>query len=248
MLLDIRTSKASPCYTCSMTERSPFGIDEWYHCYNRGVDKRIVFEDTGDYNRFLLLLYLGNGSVPLRIANIKDKNIRAVLKDSSLERGEPVVEIGAYILMPNHFHLLLKEIIEGGITIFMQRIFTAFTMYFNKKYERTGVLFAGPFKSRHVDDDRYLKQLVSYLHLNAAELFDQKWKNGLGNIRIIKRRLMEYSYSSFPDFLRQQRPERKILGDSIFELFDTIPTLEEIVDDANAYYMEHPESDSKARP
>lgn len=225
-----------------MAERSPFGIDEWYHCYNRGVDKRVIFEDAGDYNRFLLLLYLGNGSVPLHIANIKDKSIRAVLEDSSLEREEPVVEIGAYILMPNHFHLLLKEIMEGGITIFMQRIFTAFTMYFNKKYERTGALFAGPFKSRHVDDDRYLKHLVSYLHLNAAELFDQRWKDGLGNIGRIKSRLMEYPYSSLPDFLRQQRLERKILGDSIFELFDTIPTLEEIVDDANAYYTEHPET------
>lgn len=231
-----------------MAERIQFGVDEWYHCYNRGVDKRIIFENAGDYNRFLLLLYLGNGSVPIRIANIKDKSIRAVLEDSSLERGEPVVEIGAYILMPNHFHLLLKEIIEDGIAIFTQRIFTAFTMYFNKKYERTGALFAGPFKSRHVDDDRYLKQLVSYLHLNAAELFDQRWKDGLGNIGIIKRRLMEYPYSSLPDFLRQQRSERKILGDSIFELFDVIPTLEEIIDDANAYYVEHLESDSKARP
>lgn len=231
-----------------MAERSPFGIDEWYHCYNRGVDKRTVFEDVGDYNRFLLLLYLGNGSVPLHIANLKDKNIRAVLEDTSIERGEPLVEIGAYTLIPNHFHLLLKEIREDGIAMFMQRIFTAFTMYFNKKYERTGALFAGPFKSRHVDDDRYLKQIVSYLHLNAAELFDPKWKDGLGNIEIIQERLVEYPYSSLPDFLGHERPERKILGNSIYELFDTIPTLKEIVNDANAYYIEHSEDDSKARP
>ena len=221
-----------------MAVRNPFAVDEWYHCYNRGVDKRTVFEDAGDYNRFLLLLYLGNGSVPLRLSNLKNQNIRAVLKDISLEREEPLVEIGTYTLMPNHFHLALKEITKSGIAIFMQKIFTAYTMYFNKKYERTGALFAGPFKSRHVDDDRYLKHLVSYQHLNVVELFEPKWKDGFGNLKKIERQLKEYPYSSLPDFLGHKRPERKILGDSIFELYDSIPTLTEIIDDAHAYYAE----------
>ena len=227
-----------------MAVRSPLAPDEWYHCYNRGVDKRIVFEDAGDYNRFLLLLYMGNGSVPLRLSNLRNRNIRAVLEDTSFERGEPVVEIGAYTLMPNHFHLALKEILEGGIAIFMQRIFTAYTMYFNKKYERTGALFAGPFKSRHVTDDRYLKKLISYLHLNAAELFDSRWKDGIGDIEKIKKSLPGYPYSSLPDFLGHERPERRILGNSIFELFDFLPTLQETVDEANDYYIEHPEHTS----
>ena len=226
-----------------MAERSPFGVGEWYHCYNRGVDKRIIFEDAGDYNRFLLLLYLGNGSVPLRISNIKNRNLCAVLENESIERGEPVVEIGAYALVPNHFHLILKEIVEGGITMFTQRIFTAYTMYFNKKYERTGNLLSGVFKSRHIDDDSYLKQVVSYVHLNPAELFDLKWKDGKGNLKKIEQCLTEYHYSSLPDFLGHKRPERKILGDSVFELFETIPTLEEMVEEANAYYIEHPKSD-----
>lgn len=225
-----------------MTERSPFGVGEWYHCYNRGVDKRIVFENAGDYNRFLLLLYLGNGSVPLRLANLKNHNIRIVIEDASLERGEPLVEIGAYTLMPNHFHLTLKEILEGGIVMFMQKIFTAYTMYFNRKYERTGALFAGPFKSRHVDDDRYFKQLVSYLHLNAAELFEPRWKDGFGNLEKIEKQLAAYPYSSLPDFLGKTRHERKILGGSIFELYDSIPTLNEIIEDAHAYYAEHSEN------
>ena len=223
-----------------MATRNPFAQDEWYHCYNRGVDKRTVFENAVDYNRFLLLLYMGNGSVPLHLSNLKDKNIRTVLADASLERGESVVEIGAYILMPNHFHLVLREIQVGGITTFMQRIFTAYTMYFNKKYERTGALFAGPFKSRHVADDRYFKKLISYLHLNAAELADPLWKSGGGNLEKIKAHLVSYPYSSLPDFLGHDRLERRVLGNSVFELFDQIPTLQEIVDDANAYYVEHP--------
>lgn len=225
-----------------MAERSPFGVGEWYHCYNRGIDKRTVFEDAGDYNRFMLLLYIGNGSEPIHIANLKNRNLCAVIENASIERGEPVVEIDAYALVPNHFHLVLKEILEGGITVFTQRIFTAYTMYFNKKYSRTGNLLSGVFKSRHIDDDRYLKQVISYLHLNAAELFDPRWKAGRGNLEKIKQQLVEYPYSSLPDFLGQKRPERKILGDSIFELFETIPTLKEIVDEANAYYIEHPKS------
>ena len=227
-----------------MSEREPFGIDEWYHCYNRGVDKRIIFEDAGDYNRFLLLLYLGNGSVPLRISNIKNRNLCAVLENESIERGEHLVEIGAYTLIPNHFHLILKEILEGGIATFTQRIFTAYTMYFNKKHERTGNLLSGVFKSRHIDDDIYLKQVISYVHLNSAEIFDLEWKTGRGNLKKIENGLREYPYSSLPDFLGQKRPERKILGDSIFELFDASPTLQEIIYDANAYYTEHPKSDA----
>ena len=230
-----------------MTMRSPFGVNEWYHCYNRGVDKRKVFLDDGDRNRFLLLLYMGNGSVPLHISNLKNRNLRAVLGNESIERGEPIVEIGAYTLMPNHFHLALKEICEGSITTFMQRIFTAYTMYFNKKYERTGTLFAGPFKSKHIEDDRYLKQFIAYLHLNAAKLFDPRWKEGHGNPGQIKSLLETYPYSSFPDFIGHKRPERKILGDSIFDLYDTLPTLSEMVEDAHAYYAERIEP-SKARP
>lgn len=226
-----------------MATRSPFGVDEWYHCYNRGVDKRVVFEDAGDYNRFLLLLYLGNDSTPLHLSNLKDRNIRTVLEDPSIERDEPTVEIGAYSLMPNHFHLLLKEIVDGGIATFMQRIFTAYTMFFNKKYERTGTLFAGPFKSRHVDDDRYLKQVVPYLHLNSAELFDSRWKDGCGDVRKIREQLLAYPYSSLQDFIGHKRPERKILGNSIFELFEQMPTLEEMVNEAVEYYTEHPESE-----
>ncbi len=225
-----------------MALRTPLELDEWYHCYNRGVDKRVVFESQSDYERLALLLYVGNGSIPIHISNLKEKSIRAVVADTDLDRGEQIVEIGAYTLMPNHFHLVLKEVREGGIVEFMQRMCTGYTMYFNKKNERSGALFAGPFKSLHVADDRYLKRLVAYVHLNPAKIFDPQWKEGAANIEKIKSRLLAYPYSSLPDFLNYERPERKILGDSIFDLFDSLPTLSEIVEDANSYYS------SKASP
>lgn len=222
-----------------MPTRNPFSIDEWYHCYNRGVDRRKTFEDIHDYERFSLGLFVGNSDMPVHISNLKSPRLRDVFKDESFERGEPLVEIGAYCLMPNHFHLLIREIMEGGIAKFMQKLCTGYTMYFNTKHERTGALFAGTFKSRHVPNDQYIKHLVSYIHLNPAKLFDPKWKMRKGNIKAIKQNLKEYSYSSLPDFLGTKRPEQSILGTSLFTLYETIPTLSEIVEDANAYYQEN---------
>ncbi len=221
-----------------MAFRVPIEIDEWYHCYNRGVDKRIVFNDDGDYERFLLLMYLCNGSTAIHASNLYNPSLAKVLLDSELDRGDRLVEFGCYVLMPNHFHFLLKEIQDGGVSVFMQRMFTAYAMYFNRRHDRTGALFAGPFKSKHVDEDRYLKQLIAYLHLNPAELFDPKWKQGTGNIKKIKQELLAYKYSSLLDFLRKRRPERKILGDTVFELFETMPALNELVSDADDYYAQ----------
>ena len=221
-----------------MAIRIPIEIDEWYHCYNRGVDKRTVFGDKNDYERFLLLMYLCNGSTAIHASNLNSPNLNRVLLDPEIDRGDPLVEFGSYVLMPNHFHFLLKEIQNDGTAMFMQRMFTAYTMYFNKKHDRTGALFAGPFKSKHVDEDRYLKQLIAYLHLNPAELFDPKWKHGVSNIKKIKQELLAYRYSSLPDFLREKRPERKILGSTVFELFEAIPSLNELVSDANDYYAQ----------
>ncbi len=221
-----------------MANRVPVEIDEWYHCYNRGVDKRIVFNDDDDCERFLLLMYLCNGSTAIHASNLYNPSLAKVLSDSELDRGDPLVEFGCYVLMPNHFHFLLKEILDGGISRFMQRMFTAYTMYFNKRHDRTGALFAGPFKSKHVDEDRYIKQLIAYLHLNPAELFDPKWKQGSSNMKKIKQELLVYKYSSLLDFLRKRRLERKILGDTVFELFETIPSLNELVNDANDYYAQ----------
>ena len=121
----------------------------------------------------------------------------------------------------------------------MQKLCTGYTMYFNTKYERTGALLSGTFKSKHVSDDRYLKHLVSYIHLNPAELFNPKWKIGQENPHKIKKNLEEYRYSSLPDFFGQKRLESSIIGETLFDLYETIPTLSEIVEDAHAYHQEN---------
>lgn len=145
---------------------TPFAESEYYHVYNRGVEKRIIFLDEEDYRHFLYLMYLCNSE---RSITLRDVGM-------AFERGKHIVAIGAYCLMPNHFHILIKQVDEGGISNFMKKLLTAYSMYFNRKYKRTGHLFEGVFKSRHVSSDQYLKYLYAYIHLNPAKKIDKNWK------------------------------------------------------------------------
>lgn len=203
-----------------MSQRAiPFGLDEFYHLYNRGVDKRQIFLDASDYDRFTLLLYLVNGTEPVRMSdqdNWKEKEMY------THNRDEPLISIGAYCLMPNHFHILAHETTEGGITRFMQRLSTAYTMYFNRKNERTGSLFGGKFKAQHADSDVYLKYLYSYIHLNPTSIIQPEWKEeGVRDIKKVEEFLEQYDYSSFLDYKNIERPESAILNrDNFPEYFD----------------------------
>jgi putative transposase len=214
-----------------MSRKEPFEIGEWYHCYNRGVDKRTIFLDQSHYERFIKLLYLCN-----------DSNVSVHIQGETLneiplkERGEPFVSLGAYALMPNHFHFLLREDTPNGITTFMRKLMTGYTMYFNIRHERTGALFGGAFKSKHVADDRYLKRLVNYIHANPAELVEPGWKRGeIENPTNTKRFLEEYPYSSLPDYVNKERLESRVLEMvEIRSYYDTITdvSIEQLFKDA----------------
>ena len=226
-----------------MATRAPIELDEWYHCYNRGVDKRRVFEAPRDYERFLLLLYLCNASERLHVSDLYNRSLEKVFGNQSLakERGESIVEIGAYSLMPNHFHMALKEIKEGGISLFMQKVMTGYTMYFNTKNDRTGALFAGTFKAKHVDDDRYFKKLLSYIHMNAAELVEPEWRRGVGRISGVKKFLMSYRYASLPDFMSRFNLDMShggILSIRVRDYFDARPPVAEMLREAKEYYKD----------
>ena len=222
-----------------MSYRYPIGINEWYHCFNRGVDKRKTFVDGRDYARFEALLYIGNSEKPVHVSNMRESSLAYIVNDTSLKRGEPLVEIGAYALMPSHPHLVLKEIRENGISMFMQKVFTAYTMYFNKRHERTGALFAGPFKSKHIADDRYFKKCIAYVHMNPVELIEPRWKEGKGNVRSIESFLGDYRYSSLTAFSSPKDIRRKVLGESVFDAFEKIPTVTRMLEEAQSYYAQN---------
>lgn len=221
--------------------RTPFAVDEWYHCFNRGVDKRTTYRDEADYNRFLELLFLTNDTAPFKRENFSVESLEEVVR---VQRYEPLVAIGAFCLMPNHFHLLLREIIEGGITTFMHKLGTAYTMYFNARNERTGNLFCKPFRSRHVHNDQYLQYLVQYIHSNPAELYEPKWKSGeVGNMDRLVKKLTTFPYSSMEAYDNANVPTRPILDESVFDVVRKVSS-KHMLADAAYYYAEYPQDDA----
>ncbi len=194
-----------------MERKINFSVGQFYHIYNRGNSKQVIFLDDTDRNRFKKLLYVCNSKKPVVFKTIQG------LPLDEMERGESLVDIGAYCLMPNHFHILLYEKEESGISNFLGKLSTAYSMYFNKRYERTGGLFEGRFKASHVDNDEYLKYLFSYIHLNPIKMIDPNWKeNGIINHEKARSYLNSYSYSSYLDYIGVNREEKVILKNSSF--------------------------------
>jgi putative transposase len=199
-----------------MQRKIDFSVGEYYHIYSRGTDKRAIFVSHGDYQRFKMLLYLCNGVGPVDIS----KHFRGGRTPSDLFRlkqESTLVDIGIYCLMPNHFHILVKEKKEGGITKFTGKLLTAYSMYFNKKNNRKGTLFESTFQAKHIKSDEHLKYLFSYIHLNPVKIIDPKWKeNGIKNREIAKKYLEDYNFSSYLDYQEIPRIEASIINREVF--------------------------------
>jgi putative transposase len=160
---------------------------EIYHIYNRGVDKRNIFLNQRDYERFADSLIVFNNNVNLNGRNFYDRE--------SFRCEKPLVNIIAYCLMPNHFHLLLEQRTDNGITKFLQKMTTSYTMFFNKKNSRTGALVQGVFKRSHIKSNEHLLEMSKYIHANPIKILK---KNSSGGT--LKQKLLAYQWSSFPDY------------------------------------------------
>lgn len=169
--------------------RITFTNNEIYHVYNRGTDKRTIFEDEYDFQRFLQSLKEFN--TPESIGSIYEhtrlKKEEFGHPTSKLEGG--LVEIIAYCLNKNHFHLLLKQVADQGVQKFMQRLGNGYTKYFNHKYKRSGVLFQGKYKAVYVDTNEYLLHLSVYVGLNnkvhrfGHRMSKSSWREYMGEIK-----------------------------------------------------------------
>lgn len=201
-----------------MERKIVFAVDEFYHLYNRGVEKRVIFLDQGDYSRFQTLLYVANSFEPLDFKTIQG----LPLKD--IKRGESLVSIGAYCLMPNHFHLLVREKMEHGISRFMSKLMTAYSMYFNKKYTRSGRLFQNTFQAKHAGEDNYLRYLFSYIHLNPVKLVEPDWRTADEAILVGQKVFLQhYAFSSFLDYAGSARDKKLILETDAFPEYFSSP-------------------------
>ena len=190
-----------------------FVSGEYYHIYNRGNSKQKIFLDEADYGRFLKLLFLCNSKLKINFRDVIDATKNIFI----FEREETLVDIGAFCLMPNHFHLLIREKEDGNISLFMKKLLTAYVMYFNKKYERTGSLFEGKFKAEHAGEDNYLKYLFSYIHLNPVKLIDPKWMTeGIKDKSKAQKYALGYKYSSYACLADEDKKWVKILNTQSF--------------------------------
>lgn len=195
-----------------MYRKTPFAENEYYHIYSRGVEKRKIFLNTKDYRRFIALLYIMNQNTSFKMDNfLRDKknNLQNIFRE---KREKNLVSILSYCLMPNHFHLILYEHAESGISKFMGKLLTAYSMYFNTKYKRSGPLLTRPFRSEHINDESQYMYIFSYIHLNPISIIDKEWKeNGAKNKKEARKFLEKYEFSSYQDFLGNNRPEVVIL-------------------------------------
>jgi len=214
-----------------MERKIIFSTDEFYHIYNRGTEKRKIFQDISDYQRFLKLLYLLNNTEAVDVREVSEGLPFGEV--FNLPRGDQLIDVGAYCPMPNHFHLLVREKTGKGVSAFMLKLLTGYSMYFNKKYDRTGQLFEGTFKAKHLDDDNYLKYNFAYSHLNPIKLIDSDWKEkGISDLATAKEFLANYKYSSYLDYLGVDRPEGRILNKEAFpEYFQNPKEFEDFIDD-----------------
>ena len=219
--------------------KTKFAKGNIYHIFNRGVEKRDIFNNDSDRWRFLQGLYLfndENSSANMLWEISRDEGIvkfpfvvnRVNLKG---ERSQ-LVRIMADCLMPNHYHLLLEEIKDGGISKFMHRLGVGYTSYFNKKYNRVGGLFQGAFKAVPVESDLYLQYLLAYINvINPAELVEPELKiNGVNDINKIMKFAEEYPWSTHQEYLGTRKSviiEKGILG----ELFKEPVKYKEFVQD-----------------
>lgn len=199
---------------------------EYFHIYNRGNSKQKIFLNDEDRNRFVKLLYLSNSK---NNVNFRSQIVDEKIDVWSFKKGDNLVSIGAWVLMPNHFHLYLTSPIPGigenieekiPITLFMNKICISYSKYFNKKYNRSGALFEGRFKAVHIKDDIQAKYLFSYIHLNPIKLIDSTWKEvGIKDIGVSINFLKQYKWSSYLDHLDVKRKENIILNREHFPVY-----------------------------
>lgn len=181
-----------------------FANEEFYHLVKKGVEEREIFLDEEDNLRFMnsLLVFNDKEPTPWNMRAFWEQRDPTSLINYMPEK--PLIEIHAFSLMKNHFHLLVRQIKEKGVVDFMQKL-GGYSYYFNKKYKRVGPLFQGRFRAILVETEEQLKNTFAYIHTNPISFIEPGWKeNGINNLPEAVQFLKKYKWSSYPDYLGEE--------------------------------------------
>lgn len=174
-----------------------------YHILNRGVDGRNLFLDSSDYVRFVHNLYEFNNRHSA-IQSTRRSHIDVGFRKPNIR--EHIVDIHGWCLMQNHYHLLLSERVEGGLTLFLRKLNVGYANYFNERYQRNGTLFQGRTKKVLIEREGHFLYILHYVHLNPLDYLEnaggwrQRSKNGIKNTREALDYLGSYRWSSYLDY------------------------------------------------
>lgn len=195
---------------------TPLVNGEVYHLFNRGVAKLPIFTNKKDYKRFLetIYYYQFQGPKPKFSQLNRFKNLK-------LEQNKKIVEVLCYCLMPNHYHFLIRQLEENGISEFIKKISDSYTKYFNTKHNRVGPLLQGPFKVVRICDDNQLVHVSRYIHLNPIASF-------------LVKDLQEYFWSSYLNYIGLQK-DKLCTNEFILSLFKSQEKYEQFVLDQVEY-------------
>lgn len=207
----------------------PLITGQYYHIFNRGVNKQPIFLGLRDYQRVIgtVNYYLYNPQVRFSKFLLLPKELKSELWDSLIKENDKYAQVISFCFMLNHFHILLKQTKENGISKLMANFQNSYVRYFNTKHNRIGPIFQGQFKALRIEDDNQLIHLSRYIHLNPFTSFV---------IKEIKD-LVKYQWSSYPDYLGKReviRSDKKIVLDN----FKSIEEYEKFVVDQADYQRE----------
>lgn len=202
-----------------------FTTKEIYHVFNLGVEKRPTFTDKREYDRALLTLdFYRHEGISAGLAQILklDLEKRNFFLSQLAKREKNLVDIFGYCLMPNHFHLLMKQLFIGGISTFVGNFSNSYTRYFNTKHGRIGHLFQGVFKAVKIEDEEQLIHVLRYIHINPV----------VSSV-IRETDLEDYPYSSLSEYLGKKEGFCK--KNLVLEHFQSIDKLRDFTYDQIDY-------------
>ena len=176
--------------------------NNYYHIFNRGADGAPLFHDHKDFEHFIILLYIANNTDHFTLRGMEAEDTFAT------RRTQTIVDIVAYCLLPDQFHLVLRDREPDGTRHFIHKVGTAYVMYYNHKYGHLGTVFAGTYRARRVLDQSRLYEMISRVHLYP---FSVKEDEEVTNRKKAVDQASQYEYSSMRDYLGEDRPQGVIL-------------------------------------